>query len=73
LRLKLENQIPNSDVHRKEPLIIEISDNETLWTLKRRLAPIYGLHPTKLDVVKYVNPIDDSNLGKTLSDLFFFN
>ena len=63
----------NSDIHKKEPLILESNENESLWKLKQKLAEIYKIPATKLDVIKYVNPIEDSNLGKSLSDLFFFN
>lgn len=73
LRLKIENSITNSDIHKKEPYIIEINENQTLWKLKVLLAPVYGLPPTSVDIVKYVNPIEQVNHGKSLSELFFFN
>jgi hypothetical protein len=53
--------------------VIEANENESLWKFKKRLAEIYKVPATKLDVIKYVNPIENSNLGKSLSDLFFFN
>ena len=41
--------------------------------MKQKLSTVYGLPPTKLDVIKYVHPIEDANLGKSLCNLFFFN
>jgi hypothetical protein len=52
---------------------VEMNENSTLWDLKLKLAELYGEPVTKIDVVKYVNPIDDQNNGKALSDLHFFN
>jgi len=45
----------------------------TLWRFKQVLAEIYKESVNNIDVVKYVNPIDDTNLGKSLSDIHFFN
>lgn len=45
----------------------------TLWRFKTLLSEVYNLPASKVDVIKYVNPIEDSNNGKSLSELFFFN
>ena len=50
-----------------------MNENDNLWRLKQALSEVYKIPAIKLDVIKYVNPIEDSNLGKSLSDLFFFN
>lgn len=73
LRLKVENCISGNELHRKEPIIVEMNENNTLWELKGRLSEIYGEPVNKLDVIKYVNPIEDQNNGKALTDLHFFN
>ena len=52
---------------------MEINENETLWMLKKRLSEVYKLPALKIDVIKYVNPLEDSNLAKSLNNLFFFN
>lgn len=41
--------------------------------LKKRLSEVYQVPATKLDVIKYVHPLEDANLGKSLNNLFFFN
>ena len=41
--------------------------------LKKRLSEVYQISASKLDIIKYVYPIEDSNLGKSLNNLFFFN
>lgn len=73
LRLKIENNITGNEVSRKEPCMVEVNENTTLWEFKGMLAGIYGEPISKIDVVKYVNPIEDSHNGKSLSDLHFFN
>lgn len=67
LKLKIENQIVNSDIHKKEPYIIEVNENDTLWRLKVLLSEVYKVPANKLDVIKYVNPIEDTNQGKSIS------
>lgn len=37
------------------------------------LSPVYNVPAEKLDIIKYVNPIDDVNNGKSISQLYFFN
>lgn len=31
------------------------------------LSPVYNVPAEKLDIIKYVNPIDDVNNGKSIS------
>lgn len=50
-----------------------MNENSTFWELKLRLAEIYSEPVSKIDVVKYVNPIEDTNNGKAITDLHFFN
>lgn len=73
MRLKIENNITNSDINKKEPYLIEINENDTLWRLKVALSEVYKLPPEKLDIIKYVSPIGDTNNGKSISELYFFN
>lgn len=50
-----------------------MNENTTFWELKLRLAELYSEPVSKIDVVKYVHPIDDTNHGKAITDLHFFN
>lgn len=73
IKLKIENHIPNSEIYKKEPYLIDCSENMTLWDLKNKLAPIFNQPVGKIDLVKYVDPIADSQNGRSIQDLHFFN
>lgn len=73
LRLKVDNNIAGNEVSRKEPCVLEVNENTTLWEFKGLLAGVYGEAVGRIDVVKYVHPIEDGHNGKSLSDLHFFN
>lgn len=62
-----------NELYKKQPYIVEINENATLWDLKIKLSPIYSEPADKIDVIKYVNPIEETSFSKSLSDLHFFN
>ena len=37
------------------------------------IGGIIGDSPTNIDVIKFVNPVDDAFNGKSLSDMFFYD
>jgi hypothetical protein len=71
--LKIDNQIAGNELYRKESYMMEVNENITLWDFKGKLAEVFNEQISKIDVVKYVNPIEDVYNGKSLSDLHFFN
>ena len=73
IKLKIDNNFMGNKLYEKESYVIEVNENLTLWKLKEKLAAIYNESIYQIDVVKYINPLDDSNLGKSLQELHFFN
>ena len=49
------------------------SENCTVWKFKNLIGEIIGDSPTNIDVIKFVNPVDDAYNGKSLSDMFFYD
>lgn len=45
----------------------------TLWDFKIKLADIYEEKPSSIDVIKFINPFEDSNNSKSLQALCLFN
>lgn len=62
-----------NELYKKQPYVLEINENATIWDLKVKLSPIYSEPVDKIDVIKYVNPIEETSFSKSLSDLHFFN
>ena len=44
-----------------------------MWKFKNLISDIIKTPPEKIDVIKFVNPIDDGFNGKSLSDMFFYD
>lgn len=50
-----------------------MNENDTLWKLKLKMAEIIKENPLDIDIIKFVNPVDDGYMGKSLIDLFFYD
>lgn len=64
------------DKKKKESLpkfTIICNENQTLWNLKRKIMQAIGQRIEDIDVIKYSDPIPDTNHGKSLTELLFYD
>ena len=73
IKLKLENNLTGNDKHKKDPFILEVNENMTFWKLKEAVAEGFDEPVHKIDLIKYVYPIDEALNSKSVGDLHFFN
>lgn len=50
-----------------------VNENCTIWKLKVLIGDIIKDSPNNIDVIKFVNPVDDGYNGKSLADMFFYD
>ena len=71
--MKIENTFPRAKGTALERFDIVVSENCTIWRFKVLIGEITKDNPNNIDVIKFVNPIDDGYNGKSLADLFFYD
>ena len=70
---KVENTFPRDKGTALERFDIMVNENCTIWKLKLLIGDIIKDSPNNIDVIKFVNPVDDGYNGKSLTDMFFYD
>ena len=69
----MENNFPKAKGTALEKFDIVANENTTIWKFKTMIGEIIRENPSNIDVIKFVNPVDDGYHGKSLSDMFFYD